>query len=132
MKTVVSKIVMVMASLLLLIGVSCSGTDTPAKPVAQAEKNAPAAQPEKAKVAETQEPQAPVSPVAAMPNTMEITGQVKQTDDGLVIAANMVDYHVLGRDLTDMVGKTVIATGTVEEAQGRYVINVMSVSETQK
>ena len=60
---------------------------------------------------------------------MEITGTVERTADGIVIATNVFDYRVAGRDLTPMVGKTVKATGAVEEMEGKFTINVISVTE---
>lgn len=41
------------------------------------------------------------------------------------------EYSLSGEDLSNMVGKTVKVTGAVEEAAGRYIIKVTSVSEVE-
>jgi ribosome-binding protein aMBF1 (putative translation factor) len=61
----------------------------------------------------------------------EITGTVEDTDAGIVITADSGEYTVSGQDLSNMIGKTVKVTGAVEEAEGRYMIKVTSVSEAK-
>ena len=62
-----------------------------------------------------------------------IKGTVEQTDQGIVI--NAVDgdtYKVHGQDLSDMVGKTVEATGTLAEDASGKSITVIIVEEVQE
>ena len=59
-----------------------------------------------------------------------VTGTVEQTDQGIVISAADGDtYMVSGQDLTSMVGKTVKATGTLEESDAGKTLTVISVEE---
>lgn len=61
-----------------------------------------------------------------------ITGTVEKTDQGIVISAQDGDnYLVMGKDLTDMVGKTVKAIGTMAEGDSGKTITVMSVEEVK-
>lgn len=61
-----------------------------------------------------------------------ITGTVEKTDQGIVISAQDGDnYLVKGKDLTDMVGKTVKAIGTMAEGDSGKTITVMSVEEVK-
>lgn len=62
-----------------------------------------------------------------------ITGTVEKTDQGIVIAADDgTTYMVQGKNLTDMVGKTVLATGTLAESESGKTFNVISVEVTQE
>lgn len=57
-----------------------------------------------------------------------ITGTVQKTDDGIVIAADDgATYKVQGKDLSDMVGKTVLATGTLAESESGKTLTIISV-----
>ena len=58
-----------------------------------------------------------------------VTGIVAQTDAGYVIVAESEEYLVVGFDLSDMVGMTVEATGTVAEDDGGKQIHASSVEE---
>ncbi|MCP4745979.1 MAG: hypothetical protein GY874_07535 [Desulfobacteraceae bacterium] len=59
-----------------------------------------------------------------------ITGTVAQSDQGVVISADDGEvYIVAGQDLSDMVGKVVKATGTVEEGETGKTLTVTSVEE---
>jgi hypothetical protein len=57
----------------------------------------------------------------------EIGGKVAQTEAGLAIITDSATYRVSGKDLSDMVGKTVRVTGVIAEGDGGHVIQVMSV-----
>ena len=59
---------------------------------------------------------------------VEIAGTVEQTADGVIIRSVNESYMVRGQDLSDMIGRDVRVTGTLEEADGRPTINVESVS----
>lgn len=62
-----------------------------------------------------------------------ITGTVEKTDNGIVIAADDgTTYNVMGADLTEMIGKTIKATGTVSEGATGKVLIVNSVEPVQK
>ena len=60
-----------------------------------------------------------------------VTGTVASTPDGYVIMAEDEDYLVVGFDLSDMVDKTVEATGTVSEGDGGMEVHATSVEELQ-
>jgi len=57
----------------------------------------------------------------------EVGGKVQQTEKGLAIITDSATYMVSGKDLSDMVGKTVKVTGVLAEGDGGQVIQVMSV-----
>ena len=62
-----------------------------------------------------------------------ITGTVEKTDQGIVISADDGDtYIVMGKDLTEMVGKTVKATGTLAESQTGKTLTIISVEPVKK
>lgn len=62
-----------------------------------------------------------------------ITGTVEQTDQGIVISAADGDtYLVSGQDLAPMVGKTVKATGTLEESDAGKTLTIISVEEVNE
>lgn len=60
-----------------------------------------------------------------------ITGTIHQSDSGEVRikAEDGADYIVMGADITEMVGKTVKATGTLSEEGNVKIIEVMSMEE---
>jgi hypothetical protein len=63
----------------------------------------------------------------------KISGKVQQTDKGIVIATDDGStYHVMGADLTEMIGKAVKATGTLAESANGKVLTVISVEPDQK
>lgn len=112
-----------------LVMAACSSKDERAQPVASQQQEQPAAsqsQDQPMSAAQQQEP-AKASATASVP--MEITGLVEQTDSGYVIATKVFDYHVAEQDLSALVGKTIKATGTVQENEGKYTIVLDSVSE---
>lgn len=68
----------------------------------------------------------------ALASDQSITGTVEQTDNGIVIAADNGDtYIVMGQDLTEMVGKTVKATGTLAEGDSGKTLTITSVEEVK-
>jgi hypothetical protein len=69
----------------------------------------------------------------AIASDESITGTIEKTDQGIVISADNGDsYIVLGKDLSDMVGETVTATGTLSEGQTGKTLTVISVEPAQK
>lgn len=62
-----------------------------------------------------------------------VTGTVEKTDQGIVIAADDgATYIVMGKDLSEMVGKTVKATGTLAEGATGKTLTVISVEPVEK
>jgi hypothetical protein len=62
-----------------------------------------------------------------------VTGKVEQTDSGIVISADDgTTYSVMGADLTEMIGQTVKATGTLAESESGKVLTVVSVEPVQE
>ena len=65
---------------------------------------------------------------AAIAGEQSITGTVEKTDQGIVISANDgAIYMVQGQDLSDMVGKTVKATGTLAESESGKTLTIISI-----
>ncbi|RJQ81652.1 MAG: hypothetical protein C4519_08725 [Desulfobacteraceae bacterium] len=58
----------------------------------------------------------------------EISGTVVTTEEGIAIFSAEGNYLVAGQDLTDLVGKNVTVTGTLEESPGKTIIIISSVS----
>lgn len=63
--------------------------------------------------------------------SQSITGEIQQTDAGLVIVAEDGQYILSGQDLSAMVGKQVKVTGMIIEAESGKTINVLSFEEIQ-
>ncbi|MGA7875105.1 MAG: hypothetical protein WCA08_05540 [Desulfoferrobacter sp.] len=61
-----------------------------------------------------------------------IAGTLVKTDEGIIIEADDGDYLVKGKDLSDMIGKFVEATGYITETDQGYVIEVKKVEELQE
>lgn len=55
-----------------------------------------------------------------------VTGIVARTDNGLAIRSGGGEYMVAGKDLSNLVGKKVAATGTITDFGGRKTIAVTS------
>lgn len=69
---------------------------------------------------------------SAMAAEETISGTIEQGDQGIVISADDGQtYMVQGQDLSSMVGKTVKATGTLEEGKSGMTINVTKVEEVK-
>ena len=68
----------------------------------------------------------------ALAGDHSITGTVEQSDKGIVITADNGDtYLVMGQDLSEMVGKTVKATGTMAEGDAGKTLTIISVEEVE-
>ena len=62
-----------------------------------------------------------------------ISGTIEKADAGIVITADDgMTYAVQGKDLSDMVGKSVEATGTLSESDSGKTITVVKVEEIKK
>lgn len=87
-----------------------------AEPIEQAESDAePQGQPVKQAMVENQ-----TGPV-------ELAGMVLETEKGLSLVTATETYLVAGQDLTDMKGRRIRVTGTLSEAEGGQVLEVMTV-----
>ena len=74
-----------------------------------------------------------VAATGAIAGDQSITGMVEKTDQGIVISADNGDtYIVAGKDLSQMVGQTVKATGTLAEGQSGKTLTVISVEPVKK
>lgn len=132
-----SLVIIVTLIAFLGIGVGCSSKESTNQITGKAEEAQPAAeQKQEQPVATTQEKlpgvepqQAASAPPAAMPKTLALTGTIAQEGDQIMLVTDLGDYVIAGQDLSSMVGKSVNVTGAVEEADGKYKINVLSFSE---
>lgn len=62
-----------------------------------------------------------------------VTGTVQQTDQGIVISTDDgASYLVRGQDLSALVGKTLKATGTLEEGASGKTLTVTSFEEVSE
>lgn len=117
-------------------GQSSAAKETPAQPAAAQQESKPAAEMNQTAKAQpaaqtAQQAEQTAQPAEAKPQTLAITGMVEKSDQGIVIATGMGKYLVNGPDLSNMIGKTVNVTGTVQEAMGTYTIDVESVEEAK-
>jgi hypothetical protein len=68
----------------------------------------------------------------AIANDESVTGTIEKTDQGIVISSGNGDtYIVVGKDLSEMVGQTVKATGTLAECQEGKTLTVISIEPVQ-
>lgn len=69
----------------------------------------------------------------AMAADQSVTGTIIENDSGNIIisADDGEDYLVQGKDLSEMLGKTVRVTGTLAEQEGAKSITVMKLEEIQ-
>ncbi len=133
-----SLVVIAILAAFLCVGVGCSSKDTPSQATGKQEESQPAAEskPEQPVAATDeklpgvqQQEQAESAPATAMPKTLALTGTIAQEGDQIMLVTDLGDYVVAGQDLSSMIGKSVNVTGAVEEADGKYTINVLSFSE---
>ena len=68
---------------------------------------------------------------SAAAEVAEIDGRLVHTEKGLAVATGTDAYLVAGKDLSDMIGQLVKVTGTITEAQGGQVIDVMTVTPVE-
>ena len=74
---------------------------------------------------------ATVSAMAGEKNEQIITGTLEQTNQGIVLSTTTGEHYVVkGKDVSDMVGEQVSATGTVQEFASGKSINVTSIQMT--
>ena len=137
-----SVVMFMLVSALVMMGTACSGKQSASQSASAKQAKEPAAMEQKGQEQATaQQPAAQPSGEAAqtaqklpgidMPKSVQLTGMVEKTGDGIVIITDKGKYNVTGQDLSGLVGKTVNVTGALEETAGQYTINVQSVSESQ-
>lgn len=122
-------LVIMLLSAVVAMGVGCSRDEAPGKLAGVEKQDQPATMEKQSQAAGAAEQGQPATESAQMSKAVELTGEVAQSADGVVIVTDMGKYAVVGQDLSNMVGKTVKVTGTVEESAGQYTINVMTVEE---
>jgi hypothetical protein len=70
-----------------------------------------------------------VAPVLAADS---VTGTIEQGDNGLVLQAADGEYILAGQDLSDMVGKKIKVTGTIEDSDAGKTLTVTSFEEVME
>ena len=61
-----------------------------------------------------------------------IAGTIQQTGQGIVLSADNGDiYIIIGKDLSEMIGQTVQATGTLTEGRSGKTLTVISIKSVQ-
>jgi hypothetical protein len=70
-----------------------------------------------------------IAPVMAADS---VTGTIQQGDNGLVLQADDGEYILAGQDLSDMVGKKIKVTGTIEDSDAGKTLTVMSFEEVME
>jgi hypothetical protein len=69
-----------------------------------------------------------VAASAAIADQAEVTGTIEKSEAGIILQADNGDtYRVMGQDLSEFVGKTVTAKGTLAEDKTGKTITVVSV-----
>lgn len=69
----------------------------------------------------------------AIAGESSVTGTIEKTDAGFVISGDDgATYNVAGADLSNLVGQTVKATGTLEEGPAGKTLTVISVEPAEK
>jgi hypothetical protein len=58
----------------------------------------------------------------------QVRGTLIETDEGVTIFSDRGNFLVEGQDVSDLVGRDVMVTGTIEEREGTQIIEVTSVS----
>lgn len=132
-----SLVILAMLTAFLCVGVGCSSKEPSNQITGKNEESQSATEPEEdqpaaasqEKLPGVQPKQAESASPAAMPKTLALTGTIAQEGDEILLVTDLGDYVVAGQDLSSMVGKSVNVTGAVEEAGGKYTINVLSFSE---
>lgn len=129
-----AKLCIILAAVTLFaIATGCSSKDS-AQPVASTQEKQPAAAAEQPKTTAEQQTES-AQPVAQVPSSeakpMALSGTVEETDAGIVIASDLGKFLVTGHDLSDMIGKKVSVTGTIQEAAGSPTIQITSVESAE-
>ena len=136
-----SMVMILLLSALVILGVACSGNESPSQLAGAKEERSPAAMEQKGQDSATamkenqpageQAQTAQQNPAEEKTGTVQLTGMVEKDDNGIVIVTDQGKYNVTGQDLSEMVGKTVNVTGAVQESAGQYTIDVVSFEESK-
>ena len=136
-----SMAMILLLSALVILGVACSGNESPSQLAGAKEERSPAAMEQKGQDSATamkenqpageQAQTAQQNPAEEKTGTVQLTGMVEKGDNGIVIVTDQGKYNVTGQDLSEMVGKTVNVTGAVQESAGQYTIDVVSFEESK-
>lgn len=134
-----SILVFLLISMMAVMGLACSRSESPSQTAENQQEDQQttsgpqvATTPERSTTPATEPAQAAQqAPGQELSHTMQISGLVEETDDGIVIVTDLGKYSVQGQDLSSMIGKTVKVTGAVKETAGQYTIDVLSVSESE-
>ena len=136
-----SMVMILLLSALVILGVACSGNESPSQLAGAKEERSPAAMEQKGQDSATamkenqpageQAQTAQQNPAEEKTGTVQLTGMVEKGDNGIVIVTDQGKYNVTGQDLSEMVGKTVNVTGAVQESAGQYTIDVVSFEESK-
>jgi len=118
MKKIISIVVCAVFAFVALAGMAMAQ----AKPAAPAK---PAAAPAPAPA-----PAAAPAPAPA-PAAKDITGMVEKGKMGMMLKAADGEYMLAGMDMSKMVGKKVVATGTVAEKDGKKTLTGTAVKEAK-
>ena len=74
-----------------------------------------------------------VAATSAMAGETSVKGTVEKTDQGIIISGeDGATYMVQGKDLSDLVGKTIMATGTLAENESGKTLTVLSIEQAQE
>jgi hypothetical protein len=69
----------------------------------------------------------------AIAGDSSVTGTIEKADSGLVIKGDDgATYNIAGADLSNLVGQTIKATGTLEEGPTGKTLTVTSIEPAQK
>jgi hypothetical protein len=123
MKKIISIVVCAVFAFVALAGMAMAQAKPAAPAAAPAKPAAPAAAPAPA-------PAAAPAPAPA-PAAKDITGTVEKGKMGMMLKAADGEYMCAGMDLSKMVGKKVVATGTVAEKDGKKTLTVTAVKEAK-
>jgi hypothetical protein len=133
MANLAKRFILLAAVAIFAIATGCSSKDS-AEPVASTQEKQPAAAAEQPKATAEQQAES-AQPVAQVPSMeakpMTLSGTVEETDAGIVIASDLGKFLVTGHDLSDMIGKTVNVTGTIQESAGSPTIEITSVEAAE-
>ena len=134
-----SMVVFMVLAAFLCMGTACSSKEPANQLTGKTEQAQPAAEKDQAQAQPAAAPQesqmqaeSKEGESAEVPKMLALTGTIEKEGEDIVLITDLGDYVISGQDLSAMVGKTVNVTGAVEEAGGKYTINVISFSEKQE
>jgi hypothetical protein len=121
---------LMMVLFLVIFGVAACGEDTQTNGRAETP-----VQDQQQPVAREDSPPAAMQPMERAQESGQQAGQLEQvrgtlmeTDEGVTIFSDRGNFLVEGQDVSELVGRDVMVTGTIEEREGTQIIEVSSVS----